>query len=451
MKLSTCSIVSHRVPEFLGTIATLARRAQKYGMTAPVAVEVGTHKEPIYRVVETSFGPVQTDELIGWRLYCDFTVEHATMQLDGGWTFLGTIEHCEGSNILRTLCSDERFAELDLSRYRTVTAQCDHCQTIRARKDTYLVLSEGGETRQVGKSCLKDYLGHFAAKGLGVLLSCAGLDPVWESTGYTAPLFDVNQFVAVSKATIEQNGWKSRGESNGYGDSTADVVLNTLYDAISGKREAQDYCALAVEKYGDFATLAVDWACSISETDPSNYLQNLRVIAMQGCAESRHAGFLASLPRAYEREQEKVAREQARVAPAGHFGAPDDKIGSTLTAADRKAGRSAWYFDKASGKVLEIKDTGKRALAAQGLTSENLTGLPVTLQFRKVTDNYYGVSTVVKLQDEAGHMFVWFKSGYLENLETGDKALLIGSIKAHGDYQGTPQTIMTRCVLVPLA
>jgi len=461
--LAVCSVISFRKDEFLSRVASLARRAEKHGMTAPIAREVGTHRVPIYRKVDTAQGPVFTDEVIGWHLYFDFEVEHSSMRLPGGWEFLGTVEHTHAGNILRTLCSDERARNLGLETYRQAAPTCDHCQTNRRRKDTYLVLSEAGKVRRVGKSCLKDYLGHEAAKSLGVYQSIARLDDEdWGSDGrYAPPLFDAAVFVATAKASIEEHGWISRSEG-GYGDSTADTVLTTLFHCLDLKPSAVRFRDEAVEKYGDFARDALEWAAAIDEANPSSYLQNLRVLAGLGCVESKQAGFMASLPRAYSRELEKQALAARRVntdeaaREAGYFGKVGDKLAGPLTKKDRDAGRSSWYLNQATGKVVEVENTGKRALRSAGLDSSSLSAIPATVVFRTTREGevrrgyswVYVTTTILKMQTDTGHILTWFRSDTFENPpEPGDKVLVSGTIKRHGDYKGVPETVLTRCTI----
>ncbi len=51
---------------------------------------------------------------------------------------------------------------------------------------------------------------------------------------------------------------------------------------------------------------------------------------------------------------------------------------------------------------------------------------------------------IVKMRDGDDNVFTWFASGY-QNLKRGDRVSVRGTIKKHDEYQGTKQTILTRC------
>ena len=44
--------------------------------------------------------------------------------------------------------------------YRDIVGRCDHCQTARRRKETFVVRDEAGNHKCVGRQCLKDFLGY---------------------------------------------------------------------------------------------------------------------------------------------------------------------------------------------------------------------------------------------------------------------------------------------------
>lgn len=70
------------------------------------------------------------------------------------------------------------------------------------------------------------------------------------------------------------------------------------------------------------------------------------------------------------------------------------------------------------------------------------TDLTVTSLFE--TEGYYGTTTIVGFEDEAGNSLVWFASGF-PNVERGSKYHLRGTVKAHKEYRGRNQTVLTRC------
>lgn len=77
-----------------------------------------------------------------------------------GWEFLGTV-HSLGEEAVLNAAPGKQIPE----EYRTAKPVCDHCETARHRKDTFIV-SKDGQTRRVGRNCLRDFLGHASAEAL---------------------------------------------------------------------------------------------------------------------------------------------------------------------------------------------------------------------------------------------------------------------------------------------
>lgn len=447
--IATAHVIASREGEFEKRMERYVRRAEKYGMAAPEWEKVETYKKPVY--AKDEYGRIQPGCVIGHEVWYKFEVKHADLRLPGGWRFLGVVEHdTGGENIIKSLCDDEESARLGLEVYRKAANICDHCNTNRRRKTTYLVQSKDGEVRQVGTRCVKDYLGHNVARGLGTftLLSDA-CDLDWGPTEGYKPWWDLREVVAVAYHEIEENGWLSRSKSM-TGHGTADDVATRFYDRLHHHK----LIANALAKYGDKADKAIAWAKGI--TDNSEYLQNLKVLADVGATHPRRIGYAASIPVAYgraERERRKRERrrdENAEAIAAGHLGEPGDRVGSTLSASDRRAGKAAWFLHK--GKLVRVENTNKSALKGTGIKPDPVEA-EVTFCCKKVTEGYSWHSpmrtlTILKFQTDTGHVFVWFKSGE-SDLKQGDRVALSGTVKKHDTYRGVPQTVLNYCTATP--
>lgn len=136
-----------------------------------------------------------------------------------------------------------------------------------------------------------------------------------------------------------------------------------------------------------------------------------------------------------------------------------------------------WYFDHAVEDIplrkLEteevwrvINDYGKISLredvfeTVKQYRKEYVASLsPVTYFFgevgdkiekavvlTKVTswDSVYGTCFFYRFIDTEGHVFVW-KTGSVLDLEAGKSLILKGTIKEHKEYEGTKETVLTRC------
>lgn len=83
------------------------------------------------------------------------------------WEFVAELEHTEKGNIITGVAGIEVP-----ERYYTTTPVCEHCNSKRYRKNTYIVRNKTtGEFKQVGKSCLKDFTHGMSAEAVTQYMS----------------------------------------------------------------------------------------------------------------------------------------------------------------------------------------------------------------------------------------------------------------------------------------
>ena len=120
----------------------------------------------------------------------------------------------------------------------TLTAYCEHCQTNRDRRNSYIVFNESTqEFKQVGKSCLRDYTNGLSAEMVALhesFLKCAEEAHEWYGTsgGWFDGWFKVDEFMSYAAETIRIYGYAKR---DGYNISTASRVED-LYRKAKGMR-----------------------------------------------------------------------------------------------------------------------------------------------------------------------------------------------------------------------
>ena len=147
------------------------------------------------------------------------TIRAETPRL-AGWTFVGALQHAEGAVILRAAPS-----ETIPTRFRSASPDhCDHCQKLRRRKDTYIIQHcETGEYKQVGKSCLRDFLGHANPQRVAAhLTSLIDLEQEIRevSTKYDSDAYlpTLTAYLAQAAVCIDADGWVSRARSREMAD-----------------------------------------------------------------------------------------------------------------------------------------------------------------------------------------------------------------------------------------
>jgi hypothetical protein len=251
-----------------------------------------------------------------------------------GWRFVAAVDHLGDENVIRAIPGGIAVPD----RYKTSNSFCEHCNTRRKRNSTYIISHDDGTVKQIGASCLKDFLGHgdaerlaeLAAWGssLNALLSCSDSPDDGEhgehgerdrlgagernALRYEA-LADYLPFVV---ASIRTAGWISRTAAK-----DNDRLCPTSSDAwaISQNYRGNEAARQPTDEDRAAAAAALSWAKAIPdhERDQSDYLRNLSVLARCGVFHvDKHGGIAASMVSAYQRAtSQRIEREAAANKP----------------------------------------------------------------------------------------------------------------------------------------
>jgi len=376
------SILSHRVHDLQKRINRLNKKGGNITLTVCTTERMDKY-----------IGPHGEDR---FRQVADITVEGLAPVI-GGWFFLAALERLDnGLNVVTAAPG----AEVP-KQYRTQEPNCDHCGTNRRRIYTFILRNSEGEYKQVGKTCLQDFLRDTDPGVACAIFGLLGQLEVWSNLdedgdedgpsrvyGYEALLM-----LAATVSEIKANGWVSRSKALADEQPTADAVLQTLAE--------RKY--IHSEKDIEKARSVLNW---VSELKPrSDYEHNLRAILADGeeCfVRSKHAGFACSAAQAYNNA---CARLEAKAAsPSIHFG--------------------------------EVKKRYK--------------GLTVRVTRVSYTSGMYGTTTILGMVLSTGEQLVWFASGGVsgckdEDALVGKTIKIDGTVKDHTEFRGIPQTRLTRC------
>lgn len=349
-----------------------------------------------------------------------------------GWAFVATLQHLwddeakQGINLLR--CAPGFEGELPL-RFRNADASnCDHChKAIMSRKDTFVVHhAESGAWKQVGRSCLCDFLGghdpHGVARMLEYGLDAAAVcgeddedkDPFSAGGSHKFDGVGISEFLAQTAACCRLEGWLSRSKArlDDCGPrATADLVNYLLNEPCSLNADVMAEWQAAKEKYapqqGDSeqAIKALDYAreqLGAAGDARSDFEHNLYVAIVQSCVTRRTAGISAYLIPYYLREVEQA----------------------TLKAAEAHLSADSTHF----GEI------GKRC------------DLYVKLLKVIQVEGNYGTTYLHRFLTREGNLAVWFASS-CPGLEQGKEYRLSATIKKHDTRNGAAQTVLTRCTV----
>lgn len=209
-------VPTYRLEELREKFAKLNRRATKLGVPGVSFEIVRTYKEE-KRVPPSwdEFG--QSDKALWVRRvteYADVRFQGETPKM-AGWEFVGVIEPLgKDANMLRIVPGVEGVPE----KYRTAGGDCDHCHAKRRRKETYLVrFVETGEFKQVGSTCIEDFLGGLSPDqilaALEIILEAVGGmgdDDDFDGMGRGQIGYNVSDFLSAVSAFVQKNGYISR-------------------------------------------------------------------------------------------------------------------------------------------------------------------------------------------------------------------------------------------------
>jgi hypothetical protein len=352
----------------------LNKRANKLGL------------DPISITWEKAFTDCKDNLLVPCNLTGPVSISY------DGWEFIATLQHLPtGENIIRAITDD---CDIPVE-YRTAGSDCQHCNSKRYRKDTYVVRRQPAIYKQVGSSCIKDFLGGNSpdnilqrASFIGELISFmkgAGTYNGARDEG----VFHIVKFLAHTSAIIQKYGWISKNKAYESGEkSTASRVLDNLNDSFL------EIDAIDLAK----AKLAIEWSENLSDEECNflDYLFNIRAIVRSGMVGFRAAGFAASIISSFNRASIKL-----------------------------KPPTISSYVG-----LIKNRDTFDLYL------KKIFTGVSDYGQYYKFIFN-----------DELGNVLVW-TSSVSQNLEEGKRYLIKGTIKSHTEFRSVKQTNLSRCELL---
>jgi len=394
-------VPEHNLPRLRERLEKLSRRCAKLGQPAITIREVGRSERKV------------TDEqnrTLRFIPLVHVTIDGPTPKL-AGWTFLCTIDHAgEAGNILRVVPG----ATVPV-QYREAPPTCDHCKTLRRRNDTFIVRHDDGRVAQVGRQCLRDFLGHQSPEAVAAVAEFLALagdyaegaeDGGEGGCGSGSGRIPLDTFLAYVSRVIRTDGWVSRTHAQEWGKSaTADLALADLDDATDRRRSGLTAKEERTPQPADHAraTAAIEWSATLRSRAPeslNDYEHNLKVVTSSASITYRSAGIAASLITTYERALGIAAERRAAAAVSKHVG-----------------------------------EVGKRETFA-GLTCTKVLHL----------DTQYGALDINLFRDAAGNVLVW-RTGSFDG-RIGWTYDLKATVKAHGDYSGVAQTELSRAAVL---
>lgn len=396
-------------------IEKISRKAEKLGCE-PVTLTEGETFTTVKLPGQDAFNTTSTEKIeeasrsegASIRTYTKVTVEGAAPQIKG-WTLIAALDHKSHSEtIVKTTVDDLPV------KYRQHDGSCDHCQTNRRRNDTYVLRNDAGETKAVGRQCLKDFLGYNDPQKVAewqtfhkIVDICRDAEE-WGWAGERVnPEIGLERFLAQTSACVRKNGWVSRGAARNIPEytATADTAWGQFF--LSPEQVAKGIKIHTDEKDIKVARDTIQHIPSREVR--SDFDHNLSVALKDDFVTYATAGIVASAISVYQRWQEaeikkavEAARREAR--PSSHIGEAKQRL-----------------------------DLGE-----------------VTLVHKSWHDSQWGSTALHRFEDTDGNVIIWWASdsgSAADVLEQGDTAHVTATVKKHDDYKGTPQTVVTRLTI----
>ena len=384
----------------------IAKKCEKYGCDFHYEIVGETFKD--FEIDVDDNGNKLDEPMTITRRFVIIEVEGKAIV--NNWRFIGSIERTENGNIFH------KTVDVEIpTRYYDNKPVCEHCNTRRARKHTYIIQNtETNEFKQVGATCLRDFTkgmdAEFIASYYSMFNKLAEFEAPMEGCGYRASYFNTEEILAYTVAVVNKFGYIKSDSS----DSTANTVREFYgyergwyngYLFESRKKhikEKMDACNFNVSEE-DFETANKIIAYVNDMEESNNYIHNIKVLCANKLVAYGNINMLCSAivcwNKNLEREAKKAEREKANahLKDSKYIGEINDRIVCSI---------KEW-------KILTSWET------------------------------MYGVTLLYRFIDEDGNVIIWKTSKWLD--DSKDYTTIKGTVKAHKDFNGIKQTELTRC------
>lgn len=389
-------ILEKLIPAFEEKIAKFQRKFGKDSITY-------TKSEPYFEKKIDNYGSKYYVKVIDVEVEGHYQIE--------GYEFVASLEYIDeiGKNLVKKAPNTEEIPEIYYTR-----TKCDHCEVDRFRKYTILLKNkETGEYIQVGKGCLREFLGVDIERSAAWFAFWDSIEDYIEEINKSHNnnfdkyynLDDIlEQTIAqknvagyISKAMVK--AWMDKNcdpETDYYPTCPFTTTASIVWDIITEQKdnktgkliqpryEVTDEIKEEVIKVKEF----------ILNAETNDYLHNLKALLELKEISMKEIGLTASMVGYYIRENKKLEENnKPEIEKSNFVGNVGDKI--TITA------KPECVFS---------------------------------------SDSQYGMVYIYKFM-QGKDIFTWKTNKDLQNVEL----TITGTIKAHNEYRGNKQTELTRC------
>lgn len=400
------TVAEYRVGEFQKKIETFNRKAVKLSLPAISYRLVDSFIKTIKPVVgEDEEGRAIPGEPFDIVMF-NYELEGALPRING-WAFHSRVEPTEeeGVNLVYAAPGFE-----GVERLRSTPMVCEHCNRKRKRSLVYLLQNaDTSEQKIVGKSCLKDFLPDAGIENiLAYLEHLRKIEDFEEDQDYGRmryhSVYDTARAIAEALVLIKRDGYISKKLAA----EKPELIPTSVFMGSKGQKEEKKlYSAEEIRAQFSNDELESLAGCDVRNViefvnsqnpDRSDFIYNLQTIMTQKACPFRMFPFIAAGVQMWIKSREELAKKAAK---------------------------------------------SNEHLGQVGVRSE-FPGLTVV----RVTpvEGAYNMTYITGFEDEQGNSVVWFASKRIA--EVGKVVNLKATVKAHDEYKGRNQTVITRAALI---
>lgn len=394
----TYTIPSKRIDNLVKRLEKFNRKALK-NQSLPIVFSVSKPYDKIFqeKEIDADTGKsIIVDKIISM---VDIEIDTESFKPIKGYRLCACIENTEQGNIILNKIPGVEVPH----KYRKSENHCDHCNTDRYRRFTYIIYNE--ETKdfvQVGSTCIKDYLGvnlSLIASRFQFLDELVCMSDHNGFGSYYEPTVPIYSFLATCLNIIEHDGFvssKMAFETQGTKRATGNVTWEVMTDHFK-PTNSQTYREWVIERrryteeHLNEATKMIDW---VKEQDTTkDYFYNLSMIVNLGYVTRKTVRFACSIIPCYRKAMNMI-KPKKEYKPSEFIG----KIGEKIT------------FEAVCTKSFDVNGA-------------------------------FGLMCINTLMTDNDEIIVWYNP---KGLEEEKRYSITATVKDHKVYKDKKQTIILR-------
>jgi len=384
-------------------LRALVKRAVRKGLTNfQYAYSEKRINKSFTRLVPCTFDdlPMTGMKLEAFNVECVVVTINCPSPSINGWRFIGRIEHLQDEetgnpiNLVYAAPDEEVPAE-----FHERKQLCEHCSTRRNRRDTFIV-AKSNDFKQVGSTCLSDFLGIDASAMLAyaeIIESTSNCcsdpdemdDEQWGMMRQSH-CFSLIEILRLAAAITLGTGYISRRKADeSFNVAPTSEIIRCYLTAKTDKQSEIVDPEWHTERSNQLAADTMEWLQDLATeelADLDDYLRNLAVVVRVGYCPWKAIGILGSACYSLMRKREKE-QQNADAAVSTH----------------------------------------------QGAIKERITRI-VTVVMIRSTETQFGITYIHKFTDADGNRYLWFASRD-QDWTVGQQLSIIGTVKRHDTDQ----------------